>query len=288
MKLRPQALLMNTMPSTTDTSTAPASAPAPRPPSQLPPQPPSTSAPQSQHLARGRSGPATGFRLSIAAFAVVMIAGSIPTPLYVLYQTRDHFGTGMLTVAFALYAVGVLTSLLAGGHLSDQLGRRQLTLTAVGVQLLSCAVFVSSTALAALLLGRVLSGLSIGLLTGAATAHAGELHAAARPTAPTRRAERSAAAANLGGIAFGPLLAGVLAQYAPLPLRLPYLVLSALLILAAIAVFIAPETRARAASPNLRPQGLALPERRRGRFLAAAFGALVAFALFGLFSAMAV
>lgn len=243
--------------------------------------------PATRPVARGRSGPAAGFWLSIAAFAVVMVAGSIPTPLYVLYQARDHFGTGMLTIAFALYAVGVLTSLLVGGHLSDHLGRRPLILTAIGIQLVSCAVFLSSSALPALLAGRLLSGLSIGLLTGAATAHAGELHAAARPTAPARRAERTAAAANLGGIAVGPLLAGILAQYAPIPLRLPYMVMSGLLLLAGVAIFAAPETRAPAESPTYRPQGLALPEQRRGRFLAAAFGALVAFALLGLFSAMA-
>jgi len=261
--------------------TIPTPAPTPAPASAL------TSRPAAVPLLRRSAPPAAGFWLSIAAFGVVMIAGAIPTPLYVLYQARDHFGTGMLTVAFAVYAVGVLTSLLAGGHLSDHLGRRPLMLTAIGVQLVACGVFLSSPSLPALMIGRLLSGLSIGLLTGAATAHAGELHAAARPGAPTRRAERAAAAANLGGIATGPLLAGILAQYAPMPLRLPYIVMVVLLVLAAVAVLAAPETRAPAESPSYRPRGLALPAQRRGRFLAAAFGALVAFALLGLFSAMA-
>ncbi|SDD35396.1 hypothetical protein [Actinokineospora iranica] len=45
-------------------------------------------------------------------------AGALPTPLYVLYQRREGFGTGMLTVAFAIYVLGVVVTLLGMGRVS--------------------------------------------------------------------------------------------------------------------------------------------------------------------------
>ena len=62
------------------------------------------------------------------------------------------------------------------------------------------------------------------------------------PPAERLRATTLAVAANLGGLGAGQLLSGALAQYAPLPLRLPYLVDLALLLLAAVAVLSVPET----------------------------------------------
>ena len=75
-----------------------------------------------------------------------------------------------------------------------------------------------------------------------------ELRAAARPPA---RAEITATAANLGGLGLGALLAGLLAQYAWAPLRLPYLVTEALMLAAVIGLVLAPETVAR---PRPRPR----------------------------------
>jgi MFS family permease len=69
----------------------------------------------------------------IAAFLVVMAFSAAPAPLYPLYQQRDHFSTFMVTVVFAVYAVGVVISLLLVGHLSDTMGRKRILIPAVGV-----------------------------------------------------------------------------------------------------------------------------------------------------------
>lgn len=235
-----------------------------------------------------RAGHESGFWLVGFAYIVVMAAGGAPTPLYVLYQQRDHFGAAMLTVIFAAYAVGVLVSLLLAGHVSDRVGRRRVLLPAIGLQLLSALVFLAWPDLTGLLVGRVISGLSVGIVTSTATAHMMELHAGARPGASSRRAELTSTAANLGGVALGPLLVGFLAQWAPSPLRLPYLVLTGLLVLAGLAVAIVPETRPSSLGGwAYRPQRIAIPIVGRSRYLAAAGGALVAFAVLGLFFAMA-
>jgi hypothetical protein len=50
----------------------------------------------------------TAFWIVSYTFAVTLAFTSLPTPLYVLYQARDHFSTFMITVIFAAYAVGVV------------------------------------------------------------------------------------------------------------------------------------------------------------------------------------
>ena len=78
-----------------------------------------------------------GFWVAGYVFAVTMAFSTIPAPLYVLYQARDHFGALLVTVIFAAYAAGVLASLFLAGHISDWLGRRRLVATALGVNMAS-------------------------------------------------------------------------------------------------------------------------------------------------------
>jgi predicted MFS family arabinose efflux permease len=65
-----------------------------------------------------------GFWIVGYAFAVAMAFSTVPAPLYVLYQARDHFSAFMVSVIFAAYAVGVTGSLFLAGHISDWLGLR--------------------------------------------------------------------------------------------------------------------------------------------------------------------
>src|ERR1700759_456499 len=176
-----------------------------------------------------------GFWLVAYAFAVTMAFSAIPTPLYVLYQARDGFGSLTLTVIFAVYAAGVAVSLLLAGHLSDWTGRRRMLAAAIAVNLVSGVLFLTWLSVPGLLAARLVAGISIGLLTATATAHLTELHRAGRAGGPARSGGAGAAgagatAANGGGIGLGPLLAGLLAQYAPDPLHLPYWVAEGLLV----------------------------------------------------------
>src|SRR6476659_7914044 len=65
-----------------------------------------------------------GFWVVAFAFLAVMALGTVPSPLYGLYRARDHFSLFMVTVAFAVYAVGVIGALLLAGQVSDWYGRR--------------------------------------------------------------------------------------------------------------------------------------------------------------------
>jgi MFS family permease len=230
----------------------------------------------------------TGFWIVSYTFCVTMAFSALPAPLYVLYQARDHFGAIMVTVIFAAYAIGVAASLLLVGHVSDWLGRRRMVAAAVAVNMLSGVVFLAWPSVPGLIAGRVVSGISIGMLTATATAYLSELHTSARPAAPPARAEIAATAANLGGLGLGALLAGLLAQYAAAPLQLPYLVSEALMLAGAIALAAVPETVERPyPRPAYRMQRVAVPAAHRSVFYAAGFAAAGAFALFGLFTSLA-
>src|SRR5579864_7400160 len=71
----------------------------------------------------------------VVAFVYFTVMGfsTVPSPLYGLYRARDHFSLFMITVIFAVYAIGVIAALLLAGHLSDLYGRRRLLLPAVGI-----------------------------------------------------------------------------------------------------------------------------------------------------------
>lgn len=219
-----------------------------------------------------------------------MAFSAVPTPLYVLYQARDHFSTFLITVIFAAYAVGVVASLFLAGHLSDWMGRRRMVLLAIVTNMVSGLLFLLWPATAGLIVARVVSGVSIGMLTATATAYLNELHAAARPGAGTTRSEIVATAANLGGLGLGPLLAGLLAQYAGHALMIPYLASEALMLAGALALAAAPETAnvlRGAERPAYRPQRVSVPQAHRPHFFAAAVAGGAVFALFGVFTSVA-
>lgn len=83
------------------------------------------------------------------------------------------------------------------------------------------------------------------------------------------------------------MIAGALAQWAGRPLQVPFVVFSAALLLALVALLAAPETRARRSPrPRYRPQRVSVPARSRVRFFAAAVGAAITFAVFGLLTSL--
>lgn len=237
-----------------------------------------------------------GFWVVAAAFLVNMGFSAVPTPLYVLYQRRDHFSTITLTVVFAAYAVGVIASLFFGGHLSDWIGRKRMLVPALLVNVLSGLIFILAPSLPGLLTARIVSGVSVGLTTATATAYLAELHLetlvgssrSPRRARLQKRAQIVATAANLGGIGVGPLAAGLLAQFAPQPLRLPYIVFGAVLVVLAVLIAVAPETADRPdPAPRYRPQRVTVPRHARRLFFAATATGLAAFAVYGVFTSLA-
>jgi MFS family permease len=224
-----------------------------------------------------------GFAFAAYAFAVTMMGTTLPTPLYGLYQERFGFSELMITVIFATYAAGVIAALLLFGRLSDEVGRRRVLLPGLALSALSAVCFLLAQGLVPLLAGRALSGLSAGIFTGTATATLLDLS----PPEDRPRATLVATFVNMGGLGLGPLLAGVLAEWAGSPLRLPFWVDLALLLPAAYGIWAMPEPVERSASPNLRPQGLHVPAEMRAVFVRASLAAFAGFAVLGSFTSVA-
>jgi MFS family permease len=237
---------------------------------------------QSQSARPGRFG--FGFWAVSYAFLVLMGFSTAPSPLYVLYGQRDDFSSLMVTLVYAVYAIGVLASLFFVSHRSDVHGRRVHLLAAIGLAVASGVLFIVWPSLPGLFVTRVISGVSVGLTVSTATAYLTELHRAQRPGTSTGRAALASTVANLGGLAVGALLAGLLAQYVAYPLVVPYAVLLGMLIIAALVVGIGPETRPRARPlPAYRPQRVSTPPEARGEFFAALLGVFFAYGPAALF-----
>lgn len=225
---------------------------------------------------------AFGFAAVAYAFGVVMLGNTLPTPLYSLYQQRYGFGSLLTTVIYAVYAVGVIAALLALGKASDTYGRRRLLVAGIAASVLSAVLFLTDAGLAALFAGRVLSGVSAGIFTTTATVTLVEL----APARHQRRAALVATAVNMLGLGCGPLLAGLLAQYAPAPLALPFVANLLLLVPAAIGVLLAPEPVRVVPGARYRPRRPVVAPQARSVFLPAGVAVFAAFAVFGLLTAV--
>lgn len=212
-----------------------------------------------------------------------MAGTTLPTPLYGLYQEKFGFSELVVTVVYAVYAFGVIGVLLLAGNVSDAVGRRPVLLCGLGFAAASAVCFLSATGLGWLYAGRLLSGLSAGLFTGAATVYVLEL----APPGGASRATFVATAANMGGLGCGPLLAGLLAQYAAAPLYLPFAVHLTLVAGSAAVLWWLPETvRERRPLSTVRPRRPGLPPKVGAVFGPAATASFVGFALFGVFTSV--
>jgi MFS family permease len=222
---------------------------------------------------------------AVAAMLAVMFIGAIlPTPLYPLFREAFGFSSVTLTLVYAVYVLGNLVALLLFGRLADQIGRRATSLPAIGIGIASTIVFAAASGTAWLFVARALSGFSTGLASGTATAWIAETYA----DRGAGGAARIAAAANFFGCAIGPLIAGLLAQFAAAPLRLPFLVYLALLCIVAGTTAFAPETvtkRRPLSDVSLKPR-IGVPLQIRLQFVSPAVTGFATFAMIGFYSAL--
>ncbi|MFI6171421.1 MFS transporter [Nocardia sp. NPDC051052] len=230
-----------------------------------------------------------GFWVVTVAFCAAVAFSMVPTPLYPLYAEQLGLSSLTLTIIFAVYGAGVIFSLCAVGHVSDWIGRRRVLTIAISVEVLAAVVFLLPPQLPLLIAGRLITGLGVGAITATATAYLHELHVLARPRDGVRRFEIASPAANIGGLGVGALVAGVLTQWAPWPLRTSFVVFAVFLVLVIAAlVWFVPETVSvpRSLRPAYRPQRVSVIGSRLG-WVVAAGSIFAAFAAFGLFASLA-
>ncbi|WP_420996279.1 MFS transporter [Cupriavidus sp. 30B13] len=158
---------------------------------------------------RGAPGqPGSGARMWAAAWivATVFMLSNTPTPLYVHWQQRMGFSSGMLTVIFAAYVAGMLLTLLVAGQVSDRHGRRVVLAPGMAAAIVACALFATASSVAALVVARLLTGMAVAAAVSAGISAVAEQGGPARE----RQASLAASVAMVTGAALGPMLAGVI------------------------------------------------------------------------------
>jgi MFS family permease len=228
----------------------------------------------------------SGFWTVAYAFLIVMAFATLPSPLYGLYRTRDHLSALTITLVYAIFAGGTIAALLGVRSMAARIGRRGVMLSAVATMMVAAGVLAAWKALPGLLIGRLITGVAVGLAAGTAITYLIELRLRADPNASIVRPRTIGTSVTVGALGIGPLLAGLLAQWGKLQLTLPYLVVLALGAIALAGLSVVPETgaptpRATTASQTARtPRSASLP-------VPAAAATLAAFSANGLFAGLA-
>jgi MFS family permease len=212
------------------------------------------------------------------AWLVLMAGANLATPLYAVYAERFRFSPLVLTAAFATYAIVLVPALVLFGRLSDRFGRRPVVVGGLVTACVGLVLFAAAQGTAWLFVARGVQGLAVGMISGAATAALVEFD----PNESRRRAALWAGLAQAGGSALGPLVAGALAEWAPEPLRLCYLVALGFTLVAAALVLRLPERRGGEAE-RWRPQWPRVPAEIRRPFFRLGLTAGAVWAAMALF-----
>jgi MFS family permease len=193
-----------------------------------------------------RAGPGTWVRIAFAMFAVGWGANQF-SPMLIVYRHELRLGAGAVAGLFLVYALTLIPGLLIGGPASDRFGRRPVVLPFVALSpLATLLLLLGPRSLALIAAGRALAGLCSGVVFGSATAWVQEV------SHGTGQSARRAAFALTAGFGLGPVVAAVLAQWAPDPLLLPYVPHLVIGAAAAIALWQAPEGARQAPAPESR------------------------------------
>lgn len=185
-------------------------------------------------------------------------------PLLAVYRRTLGLTDTQATAVFGVYALGLIPGLLVGGRASDRFGRRRLMIAFGTLSLVATAVLAGGQwGVGWLYAGRLLTGVVSGTVFTIGTAWVKELSYDSDSGTGARRA----GVALTAGFGVGPLVAGLLAQWAPGPVLLPYLVHLLLTVLALAVLPRAPETRTRAGARKSGTRAPLLPDSARtGRF----------------------
>ena len=232
-------------------------------------------------VARSGTRPSGTAQLLLLASMVVALlaASSAPTPIYAIYQAEWGFSPITTTIVFGIYAVSVLVSLLTLGKLSDHVGRKPVLLVALVVQALTMIILATAGGVPALLVGRLVQGITTGAAIGAIGATMLDIDA--------KRGQLTNALVPGIGTATGALLSALLVTFLPAPTHLVYYVLMVVFLAQAVGVAFLRETvtRAPGALASLKPE-ISLPRAVRAHVMAAAPVLFAVWALAGLYGAL--
>ncbi|MFC1440976.1 MFS transporter [Streptacidiphilus sp. N1-10] len=230
---------------------------------------------------RSRGMPRGGaFWLVGLVSVLLLVASTVPSPMYVIYQQRWHFSAAMITVVFGVYALFVLGSMLLFGSLSDTAGRRPVLVLSLLLMALAMVLFIVAGNVWVLLVARAVQGIGAGIATGTLGAALIELS----PRSAPARGMLINTVAPTFGMALGALGSGLLVQYAPLPTKLSYIIELVLFVALGVALLFLPETAPSAGSGfRIVLRRISIPKEARRPFALVALSIVAVWSVGGLF-----
>ena len=224
-----------------------------------------------------------GFRTTALSIVAIVVGANTALPLLTIYQSLWGFSTGILSIVYGVYTVGVIASVFILGPASDLVGRKRVLLPALVVMALGLGLGLVASNVWMLIASRLLQGAAVGAGVTTAVAALGELN--------TRHDDQgrialTATVSTVVGLAGGPLVAGSVAQFLAAPTVLPYGVALVLVAAAAFAVAFAPETVVERRSFRLQTVAVAIPSDALRLFALATFVEMTAYAVAGTFAGL--
>lgn len=217
------------------------------------------------------------YALILAASGVALGVSGVPAPLYGMYQKEWHFTPLTTTFVFAVYAFAALAAVLVSGRISDVVGRKPVLVGAFATMIIGLVVFLLADNVAMLLVARALHGLAVGSTVVAGAAALLDL----RPKHGARSGQLSGVAFNVG-MAVAILGSALLAQYAPHPLRMPYVVITVVCLLIGVGVIALREPHTARIAGRITIAKPAVPQEIRGDFWFSALGVMAAWSVLGV------
>lgn len=215
------------------------------------------------------TGRARPWRAVAPAVFAAAWGGNHFTPLMLMYRQHDGYTTMAVDVVFAAYVAGLVPGFLLSGALSDRYGRKRVMVPAVVLGIAASAALATGVhTLPLMCLGRLLSGLSVAAAMVVGTSWLRELSQGPWEQGADDGTGAARASVTLTlGFGVGAGVSGALAQWAPGPSVLPYVVHVLLSLWALAALVAAPETRRFDADIRSLLADLRVPAASRRRFL---------------------
>lgn len=220
-----------------------------------------------------------GYLLAASVIGVGLFASVTPSPLYHAYSVLWHFSPLTLTLIYATYAFGVLTSLLLFGGVSDDVGRRPVLLVSLGALMAATVLFMLADSAGWLFVARGIQGLATGAALSAASASLLDLH----PRRDPAGVGLTNATAAVGGLGLGALVSSSLVRIGWEPRVLPYAVLLGLLAVVFAGAYCMPEPVHERTGFQLKVERPKVPAAVRPQFVVAALAVISSWSIGALF-----
>ncbi len=201
---------------------------------------------------------------------VIGWGGNQFTPLLGVYRSVEGYSQLDVDVFLGAYVVGLVPGLLVASALSDRYGRRPVMVGGLVASVIGSLFLAAAEPLGAdaLLIGRALSGIAVGIAMAVGTAWVTELSEPPYAEAAAGTGARRAAGCLSAGLGLGPGVAGILAQWTRPALLWPFLLHAALVLPALVAlVRTGVETHSEPGAPLRLAHRLRVPAAGHRRFV---------------------